>query len=104
MSQEKTILSVNDLCVSFQQGDKQTHIVKNISFDVEHNTTVALVGESGSGKSLTAHAIMRLLPYPVAFHPSGEIWFSSDTDICARAQGFDSKVSDSPKKFTKNKI
>ena len=103
MSQEKTILSVNDLCVSFQQGDKQTHIVKNISFDVEHNTTVALVGESGSGKSLTAHAIMRLLPYPVAFHPSGEIWFSSDTDICARAQGIDSKVSESPKKFTKNK-
>lgn len=103
MSQEKTILSVNDLCVSFQQGDKQTHIVKNISFDVEHNTTVALVGESGSGKSLTAHAIMRLLPYPVAFHPSGEIWFSSDTDICARAQGIDSKVSESSKKSTKNK-
>jgi microcin C transport system ATP-binding protein len=84
MSQEKTILSVNDLCVSFRQGDKHTHIVKNISFDVPHNTTVALVGESGSGKSLTAHAIMRLLPYPVAFHPSGEVWFSSDRNVCAR--------------------
>jgi microcin C transport system ATP-binding protein len=84
MSQEKTILSVSDLCVSFRQGDKHTHIVKNISFDVQHNTTVALVGESGSGKSLTAHAIMRLLPYPVAYHPSGEIWFSSDNDVCAR--------------------
>ena len=84
MSQEKTILSVNNLCVSFRQADKHTHIVKNISFDVPHNTTVALVGESGSGKSLTAHAIMRLLPYPVAFHPSGEVWFSSDHNVCAR--------------------
>jgi microcin C transport system ATP-binding protein len=91
MSQKKTILSVNDLCVSFIQGDKHTHIVKNISFDVQHNTTVALVGESGSGKSLTAHAIMRLLPYPVAYHPSGEIWFSSDNDVCARNHEANSK-------------
>lgn len=89
MSEEKTILSINDLCVSFQQGDKYTHIVKNISFDVEHNTTVALVGESGSGKSLTAHAIMRLLPYPVAFHPSGEIWFASDRNTCAREKAIE---------------
>ncbi len=91
MRQKKTILSVNDLCVSFRQGDKHTHIVKNISFDVQHNTTVALVGESGSGKSLTAHAIMRLLPYPVAYHPSGEIWFSSDNDVCARNHEANSK-------------
>ena len=83
MSSEKITLSVNDLSVSFQQGDKQVHIVKNISFDIEHNKTVALVGESGSGKSLTAHSIMRLLPYPLAFHPSGEIWFSNDWDVSA---------------------
>ncbi len=89
MSLEKTTLSVNDLSISFQQGDKQVHIVKNISFDVEHNKTVALVGESGSGKSLTAHSIMRLLPYPLAFHPSGDIWFSSDWDICARGAATD---------------
>jgi len=85
MSQKKTILSVNDLCVSFRQGDQRTHIVKNISFEVQHNTTVALVGESGSGKSLTAHAIMRLLPYPTAFHPSGEIWFSNDSNVCSHS-------------------
>jgi microcin C transport system ATP-binding protein len=71
-----TILQVNDLSVSFHQGDDAAHIVKNISFDVKHNETVALVGESGSGKSLTAHSIMRLLPYPLAFHPTGEILFN----------------------------
>ena len=77
ISQKEAILHVKDLSVYFQQGEQQTHIVKKVSFNVERNTTVALVGESGSGKSLTAHSIMRLLPYPAAFHPSGEIWFSS---------------------------
>ena len=83
--EKETILHVKDLSVSFQQGENQTHIVKNVSFNVERNTTVAIVGESGSGKSLTAHSIMRLLPYPAAFHPSGEIWFSSQacaTGVC----------------------
>ncbi len=85
ISKKEAILHVKDLSVSFQQGEKKTHIVKNVSFNVERNTTVALVGESGSGKSLTAHSIMRLLPYPAAFHPSGEIWFSSEacaTEVC----------------------
>jgi microcin C transport system ATP-binding protein len=69
------ILSVDQLSISFHQGKSDTHIVKSISFAIPHNKTVALVGESGSGKSLTAHAIMRLLPYPTAFHPSGSITF-----------------------------
>lgn len=77
LSSKETILHVKDLSVSFKQGKNETPIVKRVSFDVERNATIALVGESGSGKSLTAHSIMRLLPYPVAFHPSGEIWFSS---------------------------
>src|SRR5690606_25756149 len=36
---------------------------------------VALVGESGSGKSVTANSVLKLLPYPAASHPSGEILF-----------------------------
>src|SRR5690606_34201679 len=34
-----------------------------------------LVGESGSGKSVTAHSILRLLPYSQARHPSGRILY-----------------------------
>ncbi len=37
--------------------------------------TLALVGESGSGKSVSALSIVRLLAYPAASHPSGEIIF-----------------------------
>ena len=69
------LLQVNDLSVAFRQGDSITEVVKKISFDIQQGETVALVGESGSGKSMTAHAIMKLLPYPMAFHPSGEILF-----------------------------
>ncbi len=36
---------------------------------------VALVGESGSGKTVSALSILRLLPYPSASHPAGEIYF-----------------------------
>ena len=70
-----TLLSVNDLSISFHQKNAEVDIVKNVSFEIGSCETLALVGESGSGKSLTAHAIMRLLPYPLAFHPSGNICF-----------------------------
>ena len=57
------LLSVRDLRVQFRLEDgEQFAAVKGISFDVGQNQTVALVGESGSGKSVTAMAILRLLP------------------------------------------
>ncbi len=49
--------------------------MRNISFTVDKGETVALVGESGSGKSVTALSVMRLLPYPHAWHPGGTIRF-----------------------------
>ena len=57
------LLSVRDLRVQFRLEDgERLEAVKGISFDVGVNQTVALVGESGSGKSVTAMAILRLLP------------------------------------------
>ncbi len=57
------LVSVRNLRVSFRL-DKHTTLdaVKGISFDIPHNSTVALVGESGSGKSVTSLAILGLLP------------------------------------------
>ena len=68
---QKTILSINNLSTSFDQG--KSKVVQHINLSIESGQTVALVGESGSGKSVTAHAILGLLPYPLASHPEGEI-------------------------------
>jgi microcin C transport system ATP-binding protein len=71
-----TLLSVRDLSVAFHQGGNTSLAVDSISFDIKRGEVVALVGESGSGKSVSANSILKLLPYPAASHPSGEIIFN----------------------------
>ena len=72
---KEPLLSVRDLSVAFHQGGETSLAVDHISFDIAKGEVVALVGESGSGKSVSANSILRLLPYPSASHPSGEILF-----------------------------
>jgi microcin C transport system ATP-binding protein len=69
------LLSVQDLSVAFRQGGKDTLAVDRVSFHVNPGETVALVGESGSGKSVSALSVLKLLPYPSAHHPSGQVVF-----------------------------
>jgi microcin C transport system ATP-binding protein len=75
MSESTPLLSIRDLSVAFRQGAQENLAVDRVSFDIAKGETVALVGESGSGKSVTALSVMKLLPYPAARHPSGEILF-----------------------------
>jgi microcin C transport system ATP-binding protein len=79
------LLSVRDLSVAFSQGGRETLAVDHVSFDIGSGETVALVGESGSGKSVTALSVLKLLPYPPASHPSGQILFDGD-DLLARGE------------------
>ena len=76
------LVRVDDLSVTFRNGDNVTDAVRHVSFDIKKGETVALVGESGSGKTVTALSILRLLPYPSATHPSGAISFKGE-DVLA---------------------
>jgi microcin C transport system ATP-binding protein len=69
------LLDVKDLSVAFKQSGKEFLAVDHVSFAVNKGETLALVGESGSGKSVSALSILKLLQYPAASHPSGQILF-----------------------------
>jgi microcin C transport system ATP-binding protein len=73
-----TLVSVKDLSVAFTQAGRTNLALDRVSFDIQKGETVALVGESGSGKSISALSILKLLPYPAASHPSGEILYRGD--------------------------
>ncbi len=75
MPETAPLIAVRDLSVQFRQGDRTFTAVDRVSFSLDRGRTLAVVGESGSGKSVTALSIVRLLPYPAASHPSGEILF-----------------------------
>ena len=85
------LLSIEDLSVEFISGESVQRAVNNISFSINKGETLALVGESGSGKSVTAHSILRLLPYPLARHPSGKIIYQGK-DLLAAAPEYLRKV------------
>ncbi len=56
------ILAVENLVTSFRTGGGWHPAVRDVSFAVQHNETLAIVGESGCGKSVTALSIMGLVP------------------------------------------
>ena len=56
------VLSVTGLTIEIETPAGPIRPVRDISFDIAAGETVALVGESGSGKSLTALALLGLLP------------------------------------------
>ena len=81
MPESDILLRVDNLRVSFRV-DKNTvfEAVKGISFDVPLNRTVALVGESGSGKSVSALAVMGLLPESnTIIDPSSKVLFEGNS-------------------------
>ncbi|QXZ09945.1 ABC transporter ATP-binding protein [Comamonas sp. Y33R10-2] len=56
------LLEVSNLCITLQTHRGRAQAVRDVSFTLERGATLGLIGESGCGKSLTALALMGLLP------------------------------------------
>ena len=68
-------LRVEGLSIGFGSGVKPLSITDGVSFDLRPGEIYGLVGESGCGKTVTALALMRLLPEPGGRVLGGRVWF-----------------------------
>ena len=75
MKQNRRVLEVEDLSISFGRGDNAFRAVKSLSLHVDRGETLAIVGESGSGKSVTSLAVMRLVEFGGGRIESGRMTF-----------------------------
>jgi len=72
------ILEIKDLKIEFATFEGISHVLEGIDLTLGRGDTLGLVGETGCGKSITAKAILRLLPIPPARIVSGEILFEGE--------------------------
>ncbi|MPZ66457.1 MAG: ATP-binding cassette domain-containing protein [Pseudonocardiaceae bacterium] len=72
---DEPVLSVDDLVVEVDTPYGRARPVDEVSFEVARGETVAIVGESGCGKTMTALAVLGLLPKPGARVAGGRIRF-----------------------------
>jgi peptide/nickel transport system ATP-binding protein len=70
------LLEITNLTIEFGPVARPVRAVDDVSFAIEAGGSVGVVGESGSGKSLTALAILRLIPEPPARISTGRIAFA----------------------------
>jgi oligopeptide/dipeptide ABC transporter ATP-binding protein len=75
---EDPLLRIDGLSVNFRTGAGLVRAVDRVSYDIARGETVAVVGESGCGKSVTALAILGLVPMPPGEIAGGSIRFEGE--------------------------
>jgi peptide/nickel transport system ATP-binding protein len=60
----KDLIKIKDLTVRFYTYEGVVYAIDDLDLDIRQGETLGIVGETGSGKTMTALAILRLIPYP----------------------------------------
>jgi len=81
----EAVLELEDVTVRFRLRRGDLTAVNGVSFSIARGETFGLVGESGSGKSVTARAIMRLVPEPPGEIARGRILFEG-ADVLGKSE------------------
>jgi len=72
---DEKLLKIENLTVTFKTDEGTFKAVDDVSFHLEKGEIVGLVGESGCGKSVSALALLRLIPEPFGMIEKGKIFF-----------------------------
>lgn len=79
MNAANPLLEVKDLSVTFRTEQGDVPALCDLSYTLKAGETLAIVGESGSGKSVSALALMQLIPDPPGRISNGHIVFDGDS-------------------------
>ena len=72
------LLRVQDLHVEFRTRRGQAQVLNGVDFEIRGGETLCVVGESGCGKSMTALALLRLIPSPPGRISGGRVLFQDE--------------------------
>jgi len=78
MQPQQTLLAIEDLHVFFRTRRSLARAVDGVDIAVNRGEAVCIVGESGCGKTVTALAVMGLVPIPPGDIDRGRIWFDGE--------------------------
>ena len=77
------LLQVKDLRVAFSSRRGQAMVLNGVDFEIRGGETLCVVGESGCGKSMTALALLRLIPSPPGRIAGGQVLFQGEDLVAA---------------------
>ena len=80
---ESSVLNVEGLTVDFDVKGKSVNILSEISFDLKSGETLGIIGESGCGKSMTALALLRMIPSPPGRITAGKVLLNDENLLTA---------------------
>jgi peptide/nickel transport system ATP-binding protein len=74
----ENLIRIRDLTVRFYTYEGVVHALDDLDLDIRRGETLGVVGETGSGKTMTALAILRLIPYPGRIESGSIVFFDRD--------------------------